>query len=75
MACITILQSKTLNKKSRTVSPTKVPFLYSSTRTPTTNNPNIFGITFNIPVLGSIVVTEPGPSGLAALKAPLQITG
>ena len=67
-----MLQSKTLNTKSRTVCPTRTPFLYSRTITPTTKSPIILGLTVRIPVLGSITVLEPGPRGDCALNGPIH---
>ena len=70
-----MLQLKTRNKKSRTVSPMITPFLISWTRTPTTNKPIILGFTFKIPVTGFMDTDDPGPNGVAALKPPAQLTG
>ena len=42
------------------------PFLTSCTLIPTTKRPIKFGFTFSIPVLGSILMEEPGPNGETA---------
>jgi hypothetical protein len=70
-----MLQLKTLNKKSRIVSPISTPFRYSCTRIPTTNKPNICGEAVKTPVVGFILIVAPGPSGFAAEKPEAQVTG